>query len=68
MTVYIVLEKEREGGYVEIGSVEATTDLTAIRRALDGVTETTATYVAIPERSWKPRRVEAETKTHLKIT
>ena len=68
MTVYIVLEKAQSGGYMEIGSVEATTDLTAIRRVLDGVTEKTATYVAIPERSWRPRRVEAETKTHLKIT
>lgn len=69
MTVYVVLEKQQESGsWDPIQTVEATTDLSAIRKALDGASEVADEYVAVPARSWRPRRVKAETKTQLTLT
>lgn len=68
MTQYTVLAKQDdEVGFLLIGEVESTTDKGAIRKALQGVTAAKGQYVAVPTRSWRPRLVEAETKTELKI-
>lgn len=68
MTQYVVLARESADGFEEIGRVESTTDLGAIKKALDGATQATGEFVAVPARSWRPRKVKAETKTQLTIT
>lgn len=68
MTLYVVLGKQDdEVGYLPIGREEATTDQGAIKKALAEVTEVWGEYVAVPARSWRPRKVEAEVKTQLTI-
>lgn len=72
MTLYVVLEETAEvPGYecwrlFEQG-IEATSAKSALRKALKGKGDLGNSYVAVPERSWQPYRIEVETQHRLKI-
>jgi hypothetical protein len=66
MTTYVVLIRQTDGAWQELHTVEASSADDAIRKAADAE-EGTGTFVAIPARSWKPRRVQLVATTRLKL-
>lgn len=66
-TSYIVLLLDDEGGWREVpaGPFVGHNDQAAIRKAADGydeVLEDEPTFVAVPLRSWTPRKLTVTTK------
>ena len=64
MTQYVVLKRESEG-WTPLRNSEARSAKAALTAVIDGKP---GEYVAIPLRSWKPLKVEVETKTALKFS
>jgi hypothetical protein len=64
VTAYVVLGKQGDG-WVELARVDALNDQAAIRQALTKTTgpESSAAYVAVPARSFRPRRAVSQTRT-----
>jgi len=67
MTEYYVFKHLREEDYALVARVPARGATSAIRAYLDGSGDG-GTYVAAPVRSWKPVKVQIETKTALKFS
>lgn len=70
MTEYKVLaSNEVSGVWVVVEDVSAPTAVKAIEIVVSKNAEATATeYVAIPLRSWAPKKVSVTTKTSVKLT
>lgn len=69
-TEYVILMQNRNSeGWQVMSSSEAARDAgTAVREWAEGTEAPDgATFVAVPTRHWKPRRVKAETVTTLTI-
>lgn len=68
MTEYIILKQfahpDDQDKWQAYGTAEAQTAKGAIRKAVEGEP---GTYVAVPDRSFRPIPVEVETKTSVKF-
>ena len=66
-TTYVIL-KQSDGtvDYSEMDSVTAHGRRAALSAYLNGTSEE-GIYVAVPERSWRPVKVTAQTKTQLRF-
>ena len=60
-TGYIVLAKEGESDWTEAGFYDATSAGAAIRQVADSAAH--SIFVAIPKRSWHPKKPKLTTKT-----
>ena len=58
MTSYMILKKRGDLWETWTETVEARSERAAINAALDGLEKADGEYVAVPARSWKPRRVQ----------
>lgn len=72
-TSYIVLRKDENGRWEDVGRTMQRSARAAIQMALDperpiGAPVDPGTLVAVPARSWKPVTVKVETKTALKFS
>jgi hypothetical protein len=65
-TTYLVLTKDDSGMWMEEDTVEAVSADTAIR-AIAGLNNG-GTFVAVPARSWKPRKVTVESTPRVKLS
>jgi hypothetical protein len=69
MTSYVILVKQEDGAWKELGThIPARSAKSAIRYLLDGGVEPNEAYAAVPARSWRPVTVKVETKTALKFS
>jgi hypothetical protein len=68
-TKYVVLGSAEEGGWLEAYRVVASSADAAIREYVQRLNGAPAAkeFVAIPERSWKPRKPIVETKQTVKL-
>lgn len=68
MTTYVVLFKEPNEDLFDVldKRYEAGSGNAAVRAAA-GDMQKQGTYVAIPERSWEPTRIEIETNPRVKV-
>ena len=67
-TRYVVLQHDGDdGSWGEIAAVSARSADAAVRDAIAGDATPTGTYVAVPQRSWKPVTVSAVQTTVLKL-
>jgi hypothetical protein len=71
VTGYVILKQvEGSGDFQVVGSEEAHSDRGAIRNYLVNLDPATSsgTYVAVPQRSWRPVPVKVETTVQLRLT
>jgi hypothetical protein len=63
MTKYLVLRlsKAATDAWVPLGVVEASSAKAAIRSYLDASKDGSGEFVAVPDRSWQPVKVQVET-------
>jgi hypothetical protein len=66
-TTYIVLRRDDSGYWTEISPVTASNPEAAIRKAVQTLNPADGSYVATPQRSWRPLTVTATTQTILKL-
>lgn len=69
-TSYIVLGRFETGGWMQIGEAQPATSAEGAIRAVAAKLKPEAqagTYVAVPQRSWKPVQVRAEQTIVLKL-
>ena len=69
MTAYLVFQKTTDDAWAQVGPdrVEASTSRAAITAALKN-RDAEGSFVAIPERSFRPVTVKVETKTALRFS
>jgi hypothetical protein len=67
-TGYVVLVKMGGDQWERVDTVHATNATAAIRAVATGHVNGPRTYVAIPQRSWKPVTAKIDTKTVLTLT
>ena len=72
-TEYVVFQQVQEGLWEPIGHVQARSARSAIQQRIDGMSQSSeyrgpGTYVAVPERSFRPLTVQVQTKTELKFS
>jgi hypothetical protein len=65
-TSYVILEAGRDGSWIVISNVTASSAKAAVGHALGGE-PAAGMYVAVPERSWQPITVKVETQTVVKF-
>jgi hypothetical protein len=67
MTKYVVLraivETDGRSDWATVGTVDASSSDDAIKQKAEE-----GTYVAVPARSWKPRKVAVETKPRVRLS
>jgi hypothetical protein len=67
-TEYVILEKTAGGDWIEAGNETAQGTDAAIRKHLgDTVPANGLTLVAVPARSWKPKTMEVEQTTTVRL-
>jgi hypothetical protein len=66
-TTYVVLRSVDSGVWTEVGHANASTAEAAIRKTVTALNPADGSYVATPQRSWKPLTVTATTQTILKL-
>jgi hypothetical protein len=61
---YVLLQRDQNGLWSQVGAVESSSASSAVRTATEGLGDgETSTFVAIPERSWDPIEVSVEVQT-----
>ncbi|GIV03636.1 MAG: hypothetical protein KatS3mg015_2466 [Fimbriimonadales bacterium] len=68
MTKYVVLKGAAGNSFEMISEVAANSSESAIKEVVkDMRAADSAVFVAVPKRSWKPKRVQVLTTVHLKV-